>query len=169
MSKQVSGSNRVGAEARSNQGEVWNEVSRKLEMLKSMSNTDALEQVYADNENRLKSIVEKLQPPPGACGVVFAFGGRIAGCDLFDRPETLVKMWPKLVRAYAIDALERREPAPPVTAESVRELLHQSARAKIESFKSVGLGDDVRLESPSLAGACLVVEQQPVHFEMFPE
>lgn len=169
MSKQVSGSYKARGLASSDQGAVWDEVERKLHVLGSRSGTSELAQAYTDHESPLKALVEKLKPPPGACGVVFAFGGRIAGCDLFDRPETLVKMWPKLVRAYAIDALERRDPAPPVTAAAVRELLRQTAQAKVESFKSAGLGEDLRLESPVLAGACLVVEEQPVHFEMFPE
>ena len=40
---------------------------------------------------------------------------------------------------------------------------------KAEPFKSPGLGEDVRLEGPDLVGAGLVVEQTPVHVELFAE
>lgn len=169
MSKQVSSSYRSSGAARSDQGAVWNEVSRKLESLKSQSDTSALEQVFSDHSARLQQILDHMTPPQGACGAVFAFGGRIAGCDLFDKPETLAKLWPKLVRAYAIDALEETESRPRLSADAVREWLRSSKETKAETFKSAGVGDDVRLESPTLVGACLVVEEQPVHVEMFAE
>ena len=57
----------------------------------------------------------------------------------------------------------------PVGREAVLEWLRSAAGAKAEPFKSAGLGDDVRLEGPTLVGAGLVVEEQPVHVEMFAE
>ena len=169
MSNQVRGSYRSMGVAHSDQRSVWNEVSRKLGSMGSHSDSSALHQAYADHENRLRTILDELTPPMGACGVLFAFGGQIAGCDLFDRPETLVKLWPKLVRAYAIDALEGQAGSAAVTADAVREWLRLSKQAKIETFRSAGVGDDVRLESPALVGAGLVVEKEPVHVEMFAE
>jgi len=47
--------------------------------------------------------------------------------------------------------------------------LRSAAGAKAEPFKSAGLGEDVRLEGPNLVGAGLVVEEQPIHVELFAE
>jgi hypothetical protein len=100
--------------------------------------------------------------------VVFAYGGRIAGFDLFDRPTTLVKLWPKLVRAYAIDAcVAPAEGVAPVTGAAVQAWLRGALEAKEEVFKSPGVGADVRLEGQQMVGAGLVVEDQPVHVEVF--
>ncbi len=158
----------VGA-PRADQGEVWGEVARKLDSMGSVSGSFALEQTYQDYDAKLGEVLQGLRPPEGCSGVVFAFGGRVAGVDLFDQPATLQKLWGKLVRAYALDALERKETAAPVTAEAVRRWLGASAAATAETFKSPGLGEDVRLSSPELIAASLVVEEQPVHVEMFPE
>src|SRR5262249_11916427 len=131
----------------SKQGEVWDEVSRKLHCMGSVSPSSALDQTYQDYRERLDAVLTELHSPQNCSGVVFAYGGKIAGADLFDKPETLAKLWAKLVRSQAVDALEvREEPAAPVTAEAVHQWLQSAARAKAEPFKSPGLGDDVRLE-----------------------
>jgi hypothetical protein len=170
MSKQVTMSYRSAGTPSSDQGEVWNEVSRKLSAMGSHSPTAALDQAYEDTRVRLDDLLGQVRVPEGCCGAVFAFSGRIAGVDLFDKPETLGKLWPKLVRAYAIDALETTPATEArVTAEAVRTWLSTANTAKVEPFPSPGLGQDVRLESPTLVGAGLVVEEQPVHVELFAE
>lgn len=38
---------------------------------------------------------------------MFAIGGKVSGFELFDSPDTLRKLWPKLLRSYGLDALDR--------------------------------------------------------------
>jgi hypothetical protein len=152
----------------SKQGEVWEEVDRKLQQTGSMSPTHVLHKAYEDTEARLGEAVSQLPAPEGANGVVFAYDGRIVGFDLFDQPQTLVKLWPKLLRAYAIDALNGpTKDVTPVTAEDVRDWLRSASQAQEEIFKSPGLGEDVRLQGDRLVGAGLVIEECPVHVEVF--
>src|SRR5205085_1073492 len=92
-------------------------------------------QAYTDHQTRLGDILDQLRVPEGCCGAAFVLGGRIAGVDLFDRPETLARLWPKLVRAYAIDALEEPESAEaPLAPEAVSQWLRSAAEAKLEPF-----------------------------------
>jgi hypothetical protein len=170
MSKSVTHAYRAGGKPSSDQGEVWTEVSRKLGAMGSHSDTAALAQAYEDTRVRLDDMLGQVRVPEGCCGAVFAFGGRVAGVDLFDQPETLGKLWPKLLRAYAIDALEATPAVEArVSSEAVRAWLNTANTAKVEPFPSPGLGQDVRLEAPTLVGASLVVEEQPVHVELFAE
>jgi len=53
--------------------------------------------------------------------------------------------------------------------ESVIEWTRSAQSAKQEWFDSPGVGQDVRIEGEMLIGAALVVEQQPVHLELFRE
>ena len=109
-----------------------------------------------------------LNVSPDCCGVAFVLGGRVAGVDLFDRPATLTKLWPKLARAYVIDGLEEPEaPAAVLSAEQVGEWLRSAAQATTQTHKSPGLGYDVRLKSEAVVGGSLVVEDRPVHAELF--
>jgi hypothetical protein len=141
-------------------------VDRKLTECGSHSPTEYLDKAYEDSEASLQTVAEQLCLPEGASGVVFASAGQIVGFDLFDKPTTLGKLWHKLVRAYAIDALvtpgEQK-----VKPEQVRDFLHGAMQAREEAFKSPGLGQDVRMEGPTLVGAGLLIEDQPVHVEVF--
>lgn len=168
MSGHVHDSYLATGQATSKQGEVWQEVSRKLGSMKSVSPSAALQQTYLDYEGGLQDVVGALNVSPACCGVAFVLGGRVVGVDLFDQPATLAKLWPKVARAYAIDGLE--EPAAsatPLTAEQVGAWLRSAAEAATQTHKSPGLGYDVRLKSEAVVGGSLVVEDRPVHAELF--
>jgi len=151
----------------SDQGAVWREVSRKLDTLGSHSPSAALDQAYEDHRSRLNEMLAAARVPAGCHGVAFAVGGQLAGVDLFDQPATLQKLLPKLVRAYALDALEV-DTDPDVDRTTVTTWLQQAPQARFERYDSPGLGNDVRLESEVVVGAGLVLDQTPVHVELFP-
>ena len=150
----------------SRQGEVWKEVDRKMAETGSCSDTMVLQHMYENTETELADVAAQLQAPEGASGAVFAYGGRIVGFDLFDQAATLSKLWLKLIRAYAVDA-RAETGAAPVTSAAVRDWLRTAPQVKEETFKSPGLGDDVRLEGTTLIGAGLLVDGRPVHVEVF--
>ncbi len=168
MSQQILEAYQSSGRPSSKQGKVWEEISSKLARMKSSSGTEALNQVYQDYESRLREILDRFPHPAGCVGAVFAIDGRIAGMDLFDQSLTLEKLWPKLIRAYAIDALEESQKAAPLGREDVESWLETASRTlRLEEHNSPGLGSDVRLEGNNLVGGCLVVNDQPVHTELF--
>ncbi len=115
-------------------------------------------------------MLRSLSAPKDCHGVAFAINGRIVGADLFDKSATLSKLWPKLIKGYAIDALEDpREKLKPLEAGWVTEWLKGASSAKQEWFDSPGLGQDLRIEGDQLIGAALVADQQPIHLELFRE
>ena len=168
MSSQTHLGLRSAGSPMSDQGAVWDEVSRKLSAMGSASPSQAFDQVYQDHAAGLNDLGARLQPPEGCHGVIFVVAGQIEGADLFDQPATLAKLWMKLVRAYALDAMEARAiEAPPVTTDDVSRWLQSAAGAKTESYPSPGIGRDVRLEATALSGSALVVNEQAVHLELF--
>jgi len=167
MARKVKDSYRAAGQPLSDQREVWDEVASKLGKMGSHSASAALHQVYEDHAKGLQDFVESVQAPDDCCGAVFAFGGHIAGIDVFDKPSTLSKLWPKVIRSYAIDALEEADGSPAVTPEHVKEWLQKAREAKTEKYDSPGVGDDVRFDSDALGGGSLLVEEQPVHTELF--
>lgn len=167
MSRQAHQGYRSHRTPSSQQGQVWGQISEKLAQLGSVSSSDALEQVYEDHRARLDAITREVRVPDDCHGVVFALGGRVAGVDLFDNPKTLSKLLPKLVRAYAIDAIVAKD-AKNVDRDAVTAWLKTAPSATAEVYDSPGLGSDVRLESQQIAGAALVVDDHAIHVELFP-
>jgi tetratricopeptide (TPR) repeat protein len=166
MTKQVHKSYLFSGRADSNQGEVWREVARKLSHFGHRSPSAALHDAYGSSEERLKRFHDDLAPGETWSGAVFCFGDSIVGADLFDKPSTLRLLWPKLVRSYAFDSLERRRSGT-VGRIAVEEWLGGLLRTAVDSYPSAGIGTDVRLEGDGLVGAMLLVDDVPVHVQAF--
>jgi hypothetical protein len=168
LSRQLHNSAARGTGPASNQGEVWKEVNRKLKSMGSCSLSNALQQTYHDFQTRLGAFIDGIRIPPECAGTAFAIAGRITGMDLFDNPATMKKLWPKLARAYALDAFEEKNaPAQPMTPDALRTWVQGLTKVPSHINKSPGLGHDVRLRSEKIVGSCLVVEQCPIHSEVF--
>ncbi|MCS7041601.1 MAG: hypothetical protein NZR01_02300 [Bryobacteraceae bacterium] len=180
----VTASMRAGIGRRTNQAAVWMAVDEKLERLGVQSPTSAMREAFARHERDVEEYVRRLPWGEGQTGAVFAIDGRPAGIDLFDHPNTCQRMLPKLVRGYALDAMEKRYWAGTGTdeksaagsgAEST-DLLAAALRAWIASVgeaetliqPAIGLGQDVRMESATITGAALWVDDRYVHLCAFP-
>jgi len=168
MAKQVNASYAIGGYAGSDQHEVWAEVSAKLDRMGSHSDSCALEQTFTDHSERHDQEFSHLHVPEGCQGVAFALNGRIVGLDMFDRAETLAKLWPKLLRSYSIDAMEFvKAPDKPVEMEAVQRWLNEAADLPAKTFPAAGLGQDMRLENGPVVGSSLIVEEHPIHVQLF--
>ena len=63
-------------------------------------------------------------------GLVFAVNGEINSADIYSSPELFAAMWPKLVKASAVEAvrLKRKEPSPAVQAAAVADFLRAAEK-----------------------------------------
>ena len=163
---------------RSNQADVWDDIAEKSLRLQAASPTSAMEAIFTTHERMVDEFVDGIRAVDGQVGAMFAIDGRIVGFDLFDRPSTLARMLPKLVRSAAIDAIDaagaRRRGAACDASGTFADLTTQASRflgvtAKIDPdvHPAVGLGEDARLSAPHLTGAALLVDDSVLHFGAF--
>ncbi len=147
---------------------VWQEVDRKITSTGSLSTTSALHEVYQQSEERLNAYVTAFSAPT-AQGMIVVINGEVVGADLFDHAETLTALWPKLLRSYALDAMERDhvETAAHPSIIDTKEFLTQAQSAHDEIYESVGLGSDVRLSGEQVTGSGLLWEDHLVHASLF--
>ncbi len=151
--------------AMSDQGAVWEEIAARHRRVGSHSATGAVRDAYIQNERLLRSAEQDLPCPERAVGVVALVGGRALSADLFDRPETLAHYWRRLVRSYALEAMEGNLAEPDL--HSAERLLRRPARAECRAFASAGLGTDVRIRGNGVVGTGLLFEGSPVHTALF--
>ena len=95
--------------ARANQRRVWRDVACFLRNSKIQSSTGALNDLYEFRGPDFEAYEQALPLPEEACGFVAVIDGRVAGCDMFARPDALRRKWPRLVRALAAEALVSRD------------------------------------------------------------
>jgi hypothetical protein len=170
MSRQVAEHYKAHGRPGSEQAAVWAEVARKMAKTGSRSPSGALQEMYKDHASKLEEVLGKFSAPADCYGAAFVIHGKIVAVDLFDKRSTLNKLWSKLIKSYAMDALEDPKDKPTVVQpERISEWLKGSGAAKLKWFDSPGVGYSVRIEGEELVGAVLVVEEHPVHLELFKE
>jgi hypothetical protein len=167
---QVSYALRESGTRGSDQIDVWNEIAAKAARMSAASPTSAMSAIYERTQTKLDEFIRAMPRRGGQVGAVFSIGGRVAGIDVFDSTDTFAKAAPKLVRSYAVDALERRTVSVTneLATDAVRAFLGDIADAGVTRFKALGVGDDLRLAGRGLAGAALEISGQIVHLVSFP-
>ena len=156
---QVSASMKSRGDRRSDQGEIWNDIAMKSASLGVHSGTSAMEDVYAQQRDRLADYVTAFKLVPGQSGAVVALDGRVVGLELFDSPATFARFFEKLLKSFALDAIDVRQPVKSVpAAEIARDFIAHLMASSAETFAALGDGEDVRLQGADVVAGALVAD-----------
>jgi hypothetical protein len=159
---QLSSSMAAGSGRRSNQPAIWDEIASKCEHLDANSPTQAMKAIYDSRSSAIDEYVRAFDWVPLQAGLIFALGPDNIGLDLMDHPHAMRAMLPKLVRSYALDALEAPHLAP-ATIAAATEFILRIGRAEALKRPAVGIGEDVRLTGNGISGASLWAEERHIH------
>lgn len=148
------------------QGEVWSDISRKHDEAGSASPTGAMRDAFDHHRLNLDEMkVAFSDPEPGQTGVIACVNGRPVALDAFDRPDTLNKLWPRLLSGYALDAVGHSHVV--VTGDAINSFLQSAAGAATTSHEGIGLGMDVVITSDSVVGNALTWGEGVIHLALF--
>ncbi len=92
------------------QEKVWDEVSSENAKAGVQPQSGAFTANYAEQEavKRLQPYIDKLQGPvaqtENVVGIIVAVNGKIESMDVFESTPLFKKLWPKLLKSYALDA-----------------------------------------------------------------
>lgn len=166
--EQVSASLRRSGSRQSDQGAIWDDIAFKMDERGESSSTQAMADIYEGAEGKLSDYEQAFQPIPRQVGAVFAINGQIAGIELFDASVALAAYLPKLVKSYALDALDaQQDVAPLVEPETIRQFLKQLGAATQERYPASGVGEDVRLEGDAITGGALEHGSKLIHLAAY--
>ncbi len=101
---------RAKAQADKSQSEVWNEVAKAQSENVVVTSTGDLTSVYRDRrvKGKINSYERALKNKLSAAnvvGVVIAIGNRIISTDVFANHSLFQAYWPKMLKSYALEAL----------------------------------------------------------------
>jgi len=148
------------ANNKGDQGQVWQNVQRVQEKLaanlkgevrgaqsaSSLQLTLESDRVRKGVEGYVRALAPLLDSHADAVGYAFAIDGKLNSAELYASPALFRSVWPKLIRASAVEAVaERRDGAPhtPPAIDAVRALLADSGagtaseKATSEATRSV--------------------------------
>jgi predicted small secreted protein len=160
----------------SDQAEVWSDIAAKSVRLRSSSPTGAMEAMFVQHAGFIDACVGRCQPVDRQVGALFAVDNAIVGFDLFDAPQSLRALLPKLVRSVAVDALDHRDH--PVFSRvagadggtvtfATALFLGAVSTAVCHSTPAIGVGQDLRITGAAVTGAALVNGGRVVHLSAF--
>ena len=155
--------------ARSDQSEIWRDVSRRSASFGVRSESGAMSDIFEAQKHKIDDFVDNIEPKPDQVGALFLIAGHVAGLDVFDKPSTSEKLLPKLVRSYALDALDESKQQSTSDAENATsEFLANVQSAALNPFPAVGIGNDYRFAGDEIAGGALLDDGQVIHLCAFP-
>ena len=148
------------------QQEVWANVASKAERHQAVSPTDAQEEIYVKRAGSIDEYLVALPRAEGQCGVLVGIGGELVCLDYVSRSDVFAGLYAKLLRGYALDALER--PLPKALAqEAVEAFLTRLGRTRRHLAAAVALGSESRLRGRIL-GSELAAHGELVAMTAFP-
>jgi hypothetical protein len=166
----------LNAPAAPSQGEVWSEVDRKsLALGAAVGDSRYLGDVFDDSSVKkdVDEYASRIRLPSSANGMAVVIGGDVVGVELFGDSQTFRALRDKLLRSYAVDALESpTRDKSSVWRGRVPEFLRRVEDARLVRKQTIGLGRLLGIEGGGVYGTVLVWSEQAgahgvVHASMF--
>ena len=152
---------------RSDQSALWSSIAAKAARLRASSPTGAMSAIYERHAGSVEEFVRAFTCHDNQYGLAFAINGRVLGLEIFDRSDVFRRFFSKLLRSFALDALDTDSPGQPVPVENVCALVTRIGAASAFIETALGIGKDVRVDGPQISGAALFAKERYVHICAF--
>lgn len=161
---------------------IWDDIRDKAKKLKATSPTEAMKDIYDLREKDLETYLKPFKLIPKQKGLLVFIGNKAAGFDFISREKAFARLYQKLLRSYAIEALiaetekndERKTQKKKGEVKldqpneaMAREFLKEAARCEEKKFPSIGLGFSCRYQGKKIIGAGLEVDSSIPHLAFF--
>lgn len=163
---------RSKAKIHESQAEVWDEIASSQDELGIASGTEAVRANYENKEiqEKISEYTKQFEKIPdlssSTIGVVVTTGNRIICFDMFANNNLLKRLWKKLIKSYAMDAISGSTGA--VQNSDIEHFLDAFEQANYISTGTPGLGQLLKVESDFGKGSALVYESAVIHMDFFP-
>lgn len=159
---------RRGRVGDADQRTIWAEIQAKSARMGVRSVTRDYTALHESHGELLAELVAGFEPLPGQVGALFTLDSRILGLDLFDCPRTLTRVLPRLLRGYAIEALDPLWPSLDERSPSPEAFFEDLRSAQPTQHPAPGLGDVAHIETHGLAANALIHAGRVLHLFAWP-
>jgi hypothetical protein len=151
---------------KSDQGGVWRGITRSLTSHNFSSNTEAQHDLFTANQKNIEEYESHFSITPDQIGVLSFIDGKPKGIDLFNSTITMGKIFPKIIKSYAIDALGTFNNStisdPPLQKEP-EEYFHDILNANTKKYTAPGKGEHQLIETSDVKGMALTLNDEILH------
>jgi len=157
---------RRGRESNGLQKKIWNEIERKITVTRTLSTTSSMHDIYNNLDDEVIRYLEDFQGlDPDTIGFIGVAGKKILGCDIFLNNTVYRRFEQKLMRSYALDAIEYRNTS------SGRIDTHEFLEGVINAVKRKRIPRDTHhftIKNSRAAGQGSFADGRVVHLSAFP-
>jgi len=164
---------RKKAKISESQSEVWDEIAAGQNRLGIASGTGTVIANYEDKDvkEKVNEYAKKFEKVPSVSklciGVVVTTGNRIICFDMFANNGLFNKLWKKLIKSYAMDAISGEKGI--IEKDDIENFIEALEQANYVSTGTPGLGKLVKIESDFGKGSALIYKSAIVHMDFFPQ
>lgn len=152
----------------SDQGAVWNGIREQAADASVQSPTNAMRDIHEARKADVGDYERHFPCHDGQKGILVAIGGHVVGMDMVSSGGSYALLHGKLVKSYLMDAiLQDAEEGTPLDSAKARQFIDDIAECRVERYKSVGHGWDLRYEGRRLFGSALEYQKSIVHLAAF--
>jgi hypothetical protein len=148
------------------QAAVWSEVAAKSVRIGARSATGAAEAMYVERSASLDDYVQALPRLDGQAGAIVGIAGRLVCLDFVSRSDVFAGLYLKLLRGYALSAIEQPVDKP-LRRRDVGRFLGELELAKRTRRPAVGLGEEGVLTEYAV-GAELSLDGEVIALSAYP-
>lgn len=153
---------------RSDQSAVWRSVSTTLKTANVHSETMSLSSAFMNLNNNLDEFVKECEELKKYNGFLVAAGSDIVGMDYFYNQNLYNKMFEKVLKSYALEAMVRAgSQRGNVTRKKVDNFLKKIFESEVSHHKGVGKGKEYRILEGHITGKLTLLKEKPVHLSAF--
>lgn len=152
---------------KSNQSRVWADIADIEDDLHIESKTSALNDSYRQRELDIEEYKNAFSLQENQNGLLVYINGQVVGLEMVYNTSRYKEYHDKLVESYIIDAISKSDEKYDQSKESEADFLDDIRKASCESFDSVGLGVDYRIENEDITGSAMVFEDTVINASIF--
>ena len=163
----VTASLRHNGTYRADQGAVWRETQDSLNLAGTHSPTSNYRDAHEKMASRLQDFVQAIPPAPNQLGAIFFSHEGVIGAELLATPELFSRSNDQIVGSFAWEALS----APPlnrIRIDPIKGWWENVLESPATLHQSVGVGDDIRIQTDQIIGSGLIYGGIMTHLSCFP-
>ncbi len=145
---------------------IWKEINRKLTVTKTTSATSSMHDIYDNLEEEVMRYVEDFSRlNHNTTGFIGTAGNRILGCDIFQNTKIYRKFENKLIRSYALDAIEYQKARGnhPDVGKFLDALIAALRRKRMRKKET-----NIKIKGDGFLGQALIHRDSIIHLSAFP-
>ena len=152
---------------RSNQNKVWSNIREIQDELEVDSTTNALHDSFVQRSYDIENYKKSFTIHENQNGLIVYINGELVGFEIMYNSRRYKEYHDKIIESYILDAISKK--GEEFNKELIDEdsFLNMIKKSEFESYDSVGLGVDYRIDTDNLSGSAVIYNNKVVSASFF--